>query len=318
MKYLNLLFIVFFITGCSNTSRVEKEISRIPMEFELVRFDQQFASARPSDLSRLKREYPDFFPKQYPDSVWIAKMNDTLQNQLNTEVAKIFSESDELQDGLEDLFKHIAYYFPEFKAPTVYTVTSDVDYKNKVILVHDKLILALDTYLGAENYLYEGMKKYIVKNLDKKQVFVDVAGTYAKQLVQYPRERSFVAQMVYYGKQLYLNDLWLPNEAESTKMGYTDDEFKWVVENEQDIWRYFIERELLYSTDAKLIPRFISPAPFSKFYLEIDNESPGRVGQYIGLQIVKSFMEKNNVEVSDLMHISPEEIFKKSKYKPNK
>jgi hypothetical protein len=41
------------------------------------------------------------------------------------------------------------------------------------------------------------------------------------------------------------------------------------------MWRYFIEKELLYSVDQKLIPRFINMAPFSKFYLEIDNEGQG-------------------------------------------
>jgi hypothetical protein len=43
------------------------------------------------------------------------------------------------------------------------------------------------------------------------------------------------------------------------------------------MWRYY-RKEMLYSDDQKLMPRFINPAPFSKFYLEIDNESPGQVG----------------------------------------
>jgi hypothetical protein len=53
------------------------------------------------------------------------------------------------------------------------------------------------------------------------------------------------------------------------------------------IWRYFIDKQLLYSDDQKLIPRFINPAPFLNS-LEIDNESPGKVGA-IGWQIVNSY-----------------------------
>ena len=70
--------------------------------------------------------------------------------------------------------------------------------------------------------------------------------------------------------------------------------------------------------DPKLIPRFISPAPFSKFYLEIDNESPGRVGAWIGWQIVRSYMKNNEVSLPQLLHTSAKEIFEKSKYKPKK
>ena len=55
----------------------------------------------------------------------------------------------------------------------------------------------------------------------------------------------------------------------------------------------FVRNELLFKTDNNLIDRFISPAPFSKFYLEIDNESPGKIGQWIGWQILRSFRKKN-------------------------
>jgi len=74
----------------------------------------------------------------------------------------------------------------------------------------------------------------------------------------------------------------------------------------------------LYDTDQKLIPRFINPAPFSKFYLEIDNESPGKVGSWIGWQIVRSFMENNDVSLQQLLQMDNKELFEKSKYKPKK
>ena len=124
--------------------------------------------------------------------------------------------------------------------------------------------------------------------------------------------------MIYYGKQLYLKDVWIPGSTDYQKIGYSEEEFKWILENETDIWRYFIENEILYSTDQKLLNRFIYPAPFSKFYLEIDNESPGSVGKYVGWQIVRSYMKENSTSIQQLMILEGEEIFKKSKYKPKK
>ena len=75
---------------------------------------------------------------------------------------------------------------------------------------------------------------------------------------------------------------------------------------------------MLYSTDSKLANRFINPAPFSKFYLEIDNESPGRVGAWIGWQIVRSYMKNNEVSLKQLLVMDATEIFNNSKYKPKK
>ena len=75
---------------------------------------------------------------------------------------------------------------------------------------------------------------------------------------------------------------------------------------------------MLYSDDQKLIPRFVNPAPFSKFYLEIDNESPGQVGAWVGWQMVRSFMKNNDIPLSDMLKMNAKELFEKSKYKPKK
>jgi uncharacterized protein YjaZ len=84
------------------------------------------------------------------------------------------------------------------------------------------------------------------------------------------------------------------------------------------MWRYFIEKEMLYSNEQKLSSRFINPAPFSKFYLEIDNESPGRVGAWIGWQIVRSYAKNNDMPIADLLKLDTKKLFEKSKYKPKK
>jgi len=133
-----------------------------------------------------------------------------------------------------------------------------------------------------------------------------------------PTDETLLSQMIYAGKGLYLKDLFLPEYSDADKIGYKSEQITWCAENESYMWRYFIERKLLYDTDQKLIPRFIAPAPFSKFYLEIDNESPGRVGSWLGWQIVRSFMENNEVSLNEMLKMDAKEIFEKSKYKPKK
>lgn len=318
MKFFVFTFISIFFFSCNSKSNVEKEIEAIPMDFELVRFDKEFANASEANLSGLKSKYPIFFPQQFPDSIWIEKMNDTLQKDLEAEVIKQFPTEEKMEEDLLSLFQHIKYYFPQFNPPKVYTVISDVDYQNKVILADSLLVIALDTYLGSEHRFYEGIQKYISKGMNKSQMLPDVAAAYSHQLIAPPRQRSLLAQMVYYGKELYLKDLWLPEISDADKIGFMEEEIKWAKDNEIEMWRYFVENEILFSTDPKLPPRFINPAPFSKFYLEIDNESPGMMGRYLGWQIVRAFMENNSVTVQQLMTMEAREIFNESKYKPKK
>ena len=144
----------------------------------------------------------------------------------------------------------------------------------------------------------------------------DVASAFAKKVVPRPRDRTYLARMVYFGKELYVKDKLMPDADDTIKIGYTEEEMDWALANEEPIWRNFIEREYLYSTDNKLNLRFLDPAPFSKFGLELDNESPGRLGRYIGWQIVRSFMENNDISLKQLLAMPAEELFKKSNYKP--
>ena len=78
------------------------------------------------------------------------------------------------------------------------------------------------------------------------------------------------------------------------------------------------DKRIAHRSDPKLFTRFTVPAPFSKFYLDIDNDSPGRLGQYIGWQIVRAYAERADVDIMSLMKTDSDEIFKTSKYKPKR
>jgi len=316
VKYIILTLCLGALVGC--TSKIEKEIQKIPMEFEFHRFDKAFAKASVEDLAEIRDTYPLFFDPSLPDSFWIEKLNDTLQIELEQEVIKAFPEDEPIYESVKKVFQHVKYYFPRFEPPTVYTSTTDVAYETKVILSGRDMVIGLDTYLGSDHYFYEGVQQYFRKNMNSNRMPVDVATELAAHTVAPIQDRTFLSQMIYFGKVLYMTEFWVPDASEALVIGYTEDEWEWALENEEDIWRYFIERELLYSTERGLKERFIDYAPFSKFYLEIDNESPGRIGAYMGWQIVTSYMKRNDVSMEELAILDADLIYKNSNYKPRK
>ncbi len=320
VKHLSALFLLLFLLlgSCKSDSKLEQEISEIPVELNVERFDKSFAEATPKDLQKLKRAYPFIFSKRIPDSIWVNTMKDTLQQQLLSEVNKAHKNFKTTRQQLISFFKHLKYYDETFRVPRIVTVTNNVDYRNKIIVTDTITLIALDTYLGKDHEFYQNFQRYITANMIQEQIISDVAEAYAKPYIFQSRRKTFLDEMIYFGKMLYFKDMMIPSESDAIKMGYTTDQLKWAEANESQIWSYFVERELLYSTDSKLVNRFIANAPFSKFYLELDNESPGRLGQYIGWQIVKAYMANNDVDPMAVLQKEPEEIFKKSKFKPKK
>jgi gliding motility-associated lipoprotein GldB len=294
------------------------EISNIDMNVVVKRFDKDFFHTDSSSFDVLKKKYPYFIPRNGAnvDSLWTIKKRDTLEQELLEESIKVFPDFEEQTAELNLLFQHIKYNLPEFETPEVVTSTSMVSYRDKILLQNNILLIAVDTYLGQDHKFYAGIPRYISANLRKEQLVSDVAEVYAKQFVQGGNQRSFINQMVYFGKQLYLKDVFMPFKSEASRIGYSDLELEWSKANESEIWSYFVEKDLLFSTETALSGRFIAPAPFSKFYLELDSESPGMLGRYIGWQIVRSFMKKNDVSLRELITMDGKELFEKSKYKP--
>lgn len=319
MKHsLVLIFLILAFQACKKTPSVSDAVKKVDVNVKIDRFDSVFAQASPDDLPKLKHDYPFLFSRKYPDSIWFQKMRDTLQQQLNAETEKAFSDFSQEKQDLVLFFKHLKYHFPNFRPPRIVTVVSNVDYRNKVIVTDSIMLLALDTYLGKNHRFYQGISKYISQNLSADQILPDVAAEYAKKYIYQPQRKTLLDEMIYYGKILYFKDIMLPLVPDADKMGYTQQQLEWAQANESEIWRYFIAREMLYDTDSSLPGRFINPAPFSKFYLELDNQSPGRLGQYIGWQIVRSYMKNNTVDLHKMLETSPDEIFKNSKFKPRK
>lgn len=315
--FILIVSLFFLLFSCQDDNKLEAEISKIDINVNIERFDIAFAEAEPTNLPALKANFPFMFPRQYDDAFWYNKMQDTLQRQLSEETIKKFPALKTETKDIKKMFQHLKYYFPTFKTPRIITTTSDVDYKNKVIVTDTIAIVELDTYLGNDHFFYEGLQSYIVANMMPDQIVVDLANAYAEKYVLNSRRKHLLDEMVYFGKLLYIKDKVIPFISDAQKIGYTQQQLDWAFANQEQIWKYFIQKELLYSTDSKLPNRFINPAPFSKFYLaEIDNESPGKIGQFIGWQIVKAYMNNNDVTLNELLNTPAQTIFNKSYYKP--
>lgn len=315
--YVYSILLCWFFVSCGKKDRIEREIKEIPVDIKVTRFDKIFFETAPEDLGKIKKEFPYFFPAGNDDQVWLEKMSNPQWRELYGEVQKKYGDIDPVKNDLIALVQHLKYYFPKTKTPKLITIISEMDYTNKAIYADSLVIVSLEMYLGKDHRFYE-FPNYIKQNFEEKQIMPDIVSSFSKRKITPDVSKDFLSRMVTAGKELYLKDLLLPEYTDADKIGYTPEQIKWCEENENYMWRYFIEKQMLYSDDQKLTSRFVGPAPFSKFYLEIDNESPGQVGAWIGWQIVRSYMENNEVSLQQLLELNAKEIFEKSKYKPKK
>tara|TARA_A200000113_G_scaffold222541_1_gene236324 strand:- start:302 stop:1267 length:966 start_codon:yes stop_codon:yes gene_type:complete len=310
---LILLIIPVLFWSCSN----RKTSKDATPTYELIRFESIFFDAHPDSLAEVEKRFAYFFPKSYPFSVWVNRRTDSLQLALY-EQTKSISNSD-IQDQLTPFIEGLPRVFENARVPKkVITITSDVDYNNKVILNDSMALIAIDNFLGVNHHMYEGIALYLRQQMELKHLSKELAESFSNSRIELPEDRTFLAQLIYSGKIQFLKQSILSDYSEDKILGYTPDQLAWAMTNEKEIWNFFVSKELLYSTDPELIKRFISPAPFSKFYLNIDVDSPGQIGQWLGLQIVKAYQMKERKSIAQLLNTPYRELFEKSKYKPRR
>ncbi|WP_073084855.1 gliding motility lipoprotein GldB [Winogradskyella jejuensis] len=319
IKHIHLLFVVALLFfSCEDESKVENEISKVEVDFTIERFDKILASTTDKDeLESVKEVFPFLLPKEI-DSVWLEQLNSDLQKQIFTEADKNYGDFESHAQGLKHFFQHLKYYDNAVEIPMVITAADYVDYRTKLIFEGNLLIINLVNYLGENHEFYQNIPLYFAENMTPSQIIPDIANKYAMRYAYQNQRKTFLDEMIYHGKLLYFKDIMIPEFSDAEKIGYSEEDIKWATENEAQIWSYFVEKETLFSTDPKLLGRFTVPAPFSKFYLDIDNESPGRLGQYIGWQIVRAYAKRTEKDVISLMRTDSDEIFKDSKYKPKR
>ena len=123
--------------------------------------------------------------------------------------------------------------------------------------------------------------------------------------------------MVDAGKRLWFLDAIVPDLPDSLKISYTSKQYSWIMENEQHVWAAIVENNMLFSTDPKIAKIFMSDGPFTP---EFSKDSPPRLGEWIGWQIVKRYMEQNtDVTLQQMMREKDaQKILTLSKYKPGK
>ena len=315
--FIGLMVLCLFFS-CSDKNETKIDVSEIKVDFSIKRYDVDFYNANAKTLTNVKQKYPYLFPNEFTDSLALAKINNKDEQELFAETQKIYNEIRPLKNQLNSLFKYIKYYNSRFIEPDVVTLLSNIDYESRVIYADSLLLISLDVYLGKQHRFYADYPKYIKENNTQEHLVVDVANAIINKQVHPSNKRRFIDKMIFEGKKMYLLDLYLPTISDQEKIGYSSDKFNWAKANEQQIWMYFIDRKILFSTDSNLNARFLENAPFSKFYMEQDSLSPGKIGVWLGWQIVRSFMEKNDVSLQELLKMNEDEIFKKSNYKPKK
>jgi len=215
---------------------------------------------------------------------------------------------------LESAYRFIKYHYPEVNIPRVQTIVTGL--YNDLYVSDTLIVIGLDYFLGFQGKHLPDIPGYIIKRYSRESMVPIIMTFVSTQFNQVDHShQTLMADMVNIGKSYYFVSWALPCVADSLIIGYSGKDMRMVRENQEVIWANLIENEFLYETDHTIKNKFVGEQP--NIY-EISEECPGRVGGWLGWQIVKKYMATNrDITITDLMaETDAHKIFQLSKYKP--
>ncbi|WP_294216620.1 gliding motility protein GldB [uncultured Chryseobacterium sp.] len=294
------------------------EIKNPVEKVEVTDISKEFYDPNVS-LEKFKAEFP-WFQGTVTDEDYVKRRSDANEIKIYKEAAAKI-DMHKLEKDLGEMFSHIRYYFPKFKAPKVYLFSSALQMVQDPIIYDaqgNQVFIDITGFMGDGNAHYKGLELYFQKSMNPQNIVPKVSLIFAENTVPPSADhQKFIDQLVYNGKLMVLQDAFLPGYPDYLKINYTQKQYEWAKSNEANIWNYFVESNLIFSEDPRLAGRFISPGPFSKFYTEIDNESSPQIGIFTGWQICKAYLkQKPDTPLTDFLKLDATMIFNASGYKP--
>jgi hypothetical protein len=342
LSWLAALVIALSFTGCDkNKSREKPDVSSIKADIQLQRFDQdlfQFTDANFAEHQKLMSDkYQSFYPfyisqfiigpRPPADTANIEEealrkfLADGYIRRLQDSINLHFADTKDVEEELSQSIRYFKYYFPEVRVPQVIAINSGFSI-GAFTYGENVLGLGLDLYLGAENPDYDSAgiyqyvrhkmrREYMVRN--SMEVLYDFyfGETSAEQ-------KTLIEAMVDKGKKLYVLSYLLPDAPDSLLVGFTEKQTAWCEKSEYEIWKFLNDKDLLYKSDFMNQKRYLDEGPTTT---GMPPESPGAIGNWIGLQVVRKFMKEtgNKISLHDLVSkYDANAIFQKSKYRPSK
>lgn len=321
---LSLLVFAFSCDKKEETCELDESILDKDLKLDVVRLEDEFFGAKSQeDFLHLFEKYPDF-TKTYLQADLYPSL-DTLANELllahqdssmrvlYDSVKLEFAGIRDIQNDLENAFKYIKHYFPEFQVPEVYTFVSG--FNSDLVVTEELIVIGLDYFLSPTHEFQPDLARYMADRYDRPYIVPMIVTAISSSFNQTnPNDNTLLAEMIYYGKAYHFTKAILPCTSDQYIIGYTPEEISESYANEEYIWSHFVENELIYETNPFEIRKYMGEAPFTD---AISTKAPGRLGRWLGWNIVDDYRINQEVELPELMaNPDAEQIFRQSGYRP--
>ena len=297
-------------------------------ELEWIRYEEvlfNLDTARfQEELQAIQQDYLPFLEGDLSDPEAVRYLKDFAVDEtsrlLYSKVKQYYPDLKKEERMIGTMLGRFHAYDPNAVLPRkVYTCVSGLNPEVPPVLVLDgAMVISLDWFLdGDEVYERIGMPLYRSARTDRLSLAREVGQQlYDAYVAQDRRQTNLLEEMVETGRRDLFAEAMYPSITDEALLGYSKGQMAWVRENEGDLWADIVGNQLLYSSDFEVFRTFFADGPFTNEY---SYDAPPRLGAYLGLRIVRSYLGTRETSLRELMQTRDlQGVFLDSGFKPKK
>lgn len=326
--YLDRIFaflsLAVFLAGCNSLADREPDLSDIRVEVEVVQLeDALFASKSLLDVKSFLNRHPYlqkvYFQEYAQDTALASQIYAQIQNNelrsFKNQVDSLLGDQQKtLIEPLEEAFRHLKYYYPDFQPPRVETIVTG--FMGNDLYVSDSLIIVGLEYFGGPKATYRPqVYTYQLYRYQQEYLIPSILFFMSDRYLRIdPRDRTLLADMIGYGKAFEFVKHCLPQTPDSLILGFSERDLTRTYNSQTQLWAFFVQNKLLYEKGELVKQKYVGERPFTP---EMGEEVPGGVGRWLGWRIVSMYLANNpEVTLQELMkNPDARQILQQSGYK---
>lgn len=332
IKIIGFLIVSVILLSCSETAGYKKKLNvdcknLEPQRVEVLEYNKALFAIDTDHFEEGLQTIRPRFQALLGDTLYAVDImrfkefvTDSFTIKINELAEQAFPNTAFVAEKAKGVYQHLKYYYPNISIPTTYTYISGINQNSGPVMIGEEgVLISLDFYLSNNDLVYDkvGIPRYISRRYQPASLTRDLAeAIYYAYFDKSFKAKNVLMEMVDRGKKYYFIEAMDPTLGDSEILGYSPEQTAWIHENEGEVWASIVGNNMLYANGFEQYKVLFNDGPFTAGFSE---DAPARLGDFFGLQIVRSFMTNNDVSLQELMEMTDyQDVFQRSQYKPRK
>jgi hypothetical protein len=318
-------FIALLISSCANDP-LDVDASDVKVNIGFVNMDSIWSESKGRDFLKADADFRTRIPEMYEyelgyclrigkisDTALINSLtqfvNDPFMSRVEKAINREFKNLSKVKEEMIDGFRHVKYHLPKAKIPTNIVFMNSI-FTTSAFSTQEEIGIGLERYLGKNSSVIKDLPNdmffdWIKEGLDRRYLVRDAFCSWIMTHYIAETDGNLAEHIIRWGKILYLTEAALPNAPESIIPRYSEQDYKWALENEYALWKYLVDQKMLFKIDELNKTNLLNEGPFTP---GLPQKGPDRLGQFLGWRMVRKYMEVKDITVEELMNVPYTEI----------